>query len=113
MLSNCGAGEDSWESLGLQGDQPVSPKRNQLWIFIGKPDAEAEAPILWPPDVNSHLTGKDPDARKDWGPEEKGATKDEMVGWPHQHRGHEFEQTSGDSEGLGRLGTPLHGVAKS
>ena len=66
MLSNYGAGEDSWESLGLQGDKPVNPKGNQPLIFIGKTDADAEAPILWPSDVKSLLIGKDPDAGKDW-----------------------------------------------
>ena len=63
--------------------QPVHPKGNQSWIFIGRTDAEAEAPILWPPDGKSWLIGKDPDAGKDWGQEEKGATEDEMVGWHH------------------------------
>ena len=66
MLLNCGVGEDSWESLEHQGDQPVNPKGNQPWIFIGRTDAEAEAPILWPPDAKSPLIGKDPDAGKDW-----------------------------------------------
>ena len=70
--------------------QPVHPKGNQCWIFIGRTDAEAETPILWPPDVKNWLTGKDPDAGKDWGQEEKGTTKDEMVGWHHQLNGHEF-----------------------
>ena len=65
MFSNCGAGEDSWEFLGLKEIQPVHPKGNQAWIFIGRTDAEVEAPILWPPDVKSWLTGKDPDAGKD------------------------------------------------
>ena len=60
--------------------RPVNPKRNQLWIFIGSTDAEVEASVLWTRDVKSWLTGKAPDARKDWGPEEKGETKDEMVG---------------------------------
>ena len=64
---------------------------------------DAEAPILWPPDVKHWLTGKDPDAGKDWGQEEKGATEDEMVGWHHQLNGHEFEQTLGDSEGQASL----------
>ena len=63
MLLNCGVGEDSWDFLGLQGDQT---KGNQPWIFIGRTDAEAEAPILWPPAVTSRLVGKDPDAGKDW-----------------------------------------------
>ena len=81
MLLNCGVGEDSWESLRLQGD-PTS-KGNQSWIFTGKTDTEAETPILWPPDVKSWLTGKDPDAGKVWRQEEKGTTEDEMVGWHH------------------------------
>ena len=63
--------------------QPVHPKGNQSWIFIGRTDAKAEAPILWPPDVKSWLIGKDPDAGKDWRQEEKGMTEDEMVGWHH------------------------------
>ena len=66
-------------------------------------DAKAEAPILWPPDVKSWLIGKDPDAGKDWGQEEKGATEDDMVGWHHQLDGHAFEQTPWDSEGQGSL----------
>ena len=83
--------------------QPVNTKGNQSWIFIGRTDAEAEVPILWPPDAKSWLTGKDPDARKDWRREEKGTTKDEMVGWLHWLNGHEFEQTLGDGEGQGSL----------
>ena len=81
----------------------VSPKGNQPWILIGRTDAEAEAPILWPPDVMSRLTEKDPDAGKDWGQEEKGATEDEMVGWHQQLNGYEFGQTLGDDEGQERL----------
>ena len=69
--------------------QLVNPKGNQSWIFIGRTDAEAEAPILWPPDAKSQHTGKDPDAGKDWGQEEKGTTEDEMVVWQHQLYGHE------------------------
>ena len=68
-------------------------------MFIGRTDAEVEAPLLWPPDVKSWFTGKDSDAGEDWGQEEKWATKDEMVGWHHQLNGHEFEQTPGDSGG--------------
>ena len=85
--------------------KPVNPKGNQSWIFIGRTaaEAEAEAPVLWPPDVKSQLIGKDPDPGKDWGQEEKGATEDEMVGWHHRRNGHEFEQTPGDSEGQGSL----------
>ena len=81
----------------------VSPKGNQPWILIGRTNAEAEAPILWPPDARSRLIRKDPDPGEDWGPEEKGATEDEMAGWHHQLNGHEFEQTLGDSEGQGSL----------
>ena len=77
--------------------KPVNPKGNQHWIFTGR--THAEAPILWPPDAKSRLIGKDPDAGKDWGQEEKGVTEDKMIGWHHQHNGHEFEQTPGDSEG--------------
>ena len=80
MLLNCGVGEDSWESSGLQADQSASPKGNQPWIFIGRIDTEAEALILWPSDVKSWLIGKDPDAGKDWRQEEKWTTEDEMVG---------------------------------
>ena len=81
MLLNYG--EDSWESLELQGVQPVSPKENQSWIFIGRTNAEAEAPVIWPPDAKNWLIGKEPDAGKDWRQEEKGTTEDEMVGWHH------------------------------
>ena len=77
----------------------VTSKGNRPWIFIGKIEAEAEAPILWPPDVKRQIIEKDPDAGKDWGQEEKGVTEDEMVGWYHQYNGHEFEQILGDSEG--------------
>ena len=70
--------------------QPIHPKGNQSWIFIGRTDAEAQSPILWPPDVKNWLLRKDPDAEKDWR-REKGTTKDEMVGWHHRVNGHEFE----------------------
>ena len=79
MLSNYGAGEDSWESLENKEIKPVNPKGNQPWIFTGRTDAEAETPILWPPDGKNWLIGKDPDAEKDWRQEEKGKTEDEMV----------------------------------
>ena len=72
-------------------------------VFIGRTDADAEAPILWPPDAKSQLTRKDPNAGKDWGQKEKGLTEDEMVGWHHRLNGYEFEQTLGDSEGQGSL----------
>ena len=81
----------------------LNPKENQPWIFIGRIDAETEAPILWPPDVKSRLIRKDPDAGKDWGQEEKGETEDDMIGWHHRLDGHEFEQALGDSEGQGSL----------
>ena len=78
--------------------KPVKPKGNQPWIFIGRIDAEAEFPTLWPPDMKSWLTGKDPDAGKDWW-QEKRVTEDEMVGWHHWLNEHEFQQTLGDGEG--------------
>ena len=81
--------------------QPVNPKGNQSWIFIGKTDAEA--PILWLPDAKSWLIRKDPDAVEDSGQEEKGATEDQMVGWRHRLNWHEFEQSLGDSEAQGSL----------
>ena len=81
----------------------VNPKGNQSWIFIGRTDAEAEAPILWPPDADSQLTGKYPDDGKDWGQEEKGTTEDEMAGWHRWLDGQEFEQAPGGDEGQGRL----------
>ena len=83
--------------------QPVHPKGNQSWIFIGRTDAEAEIPILWPPDVKNWLIGKDPDTGKDWRKEEKGMTEDEMVGWHHRLNGHEFEQAPGFGDGQGSL----------
>ena len=83
--------------------KPVNPKGNQPWIFTGRTDAEAEAPILWPPDAKSWLIGKDADAGKDWRQEEKGETKDEMVGWHHWLSGPEFQQASRDGEGQGSL----------
>ena len=83
--------------------KPVNPKENQSWIFIGRTDAEVEAPVLWPPDVKSWLIRKDPDAGKDWRQEEKGMTENEMVGWYHWLNRHESEQTLGDCEGQGGL----------
>ena len=71
--------------------QPVHPKGDQSWVFIGTTDAKAETPVLWPPHVKSWLIGKDPDAGRDWGQKEKGTTEDEMAGWHHQLNGHEFE----------------------
>ena len=84
--------------------QPVHPKGNQSWIFIRRTDAEAETPILWPPNVKNWLIWKDPDAGKDWRRwEEKGMTEDEMVGWHHQLYGHESEWTPGVGDGQGGL----------
>ena len=83
--------------------KPVNPKGNQPWILIGKTDAEAGAPILWPPDVKSRIIRKDREAGKDWRQEEKGMTEDGMVGWHHWLSGHEFKQTPGDGEGQGSL----------
>ena len=90
--------------LDCKDIQPVHPKGIQSWIFIGGTNAEAETPILWPPDVKSWLIWKDPDAGKDWGQEEKGTTEDEMVGWHRRLDGHEFEQALGDGEGQWSLG---------
>ena len=95
-------GEDSWESLGLQGDQQVHPKGNQSWIFIGRTDGVAEAPILWPPNVRSQFILKDPGSGKDWR-QEKQTTEDEMVGWHHRLNRHESEQAPGDGERQGSL----------
>ena len=81
----------------------VNPKGNQSWIFIKRTDAEAKAPILWPPDVENWLIGKDPDAGKDWRLEEKGMTEDEMVRWHHLFHGHEFEWTLGVGDEQGGL----------
>ena len=72
--------ESSLDSIEIK---PVNPKGNQLWILIRRTDAEAETPILWPPDAKSQLIGKDSDAGRDWGQEEKGTTEDEMAGWHH------------------------------
>ena len=74
--------------LDCQEIQPVNPKGEQSWMFIGRTDAEAETPILWPPHAKSWLIGKDPDAGRDWGQEEKGTTEDEMAGWHHWLDGH-------------------------
>ena len=92
MLLSCGVEEDSWEFPGLQGVKPVNPRGKQSWIFIVRTDAEAEAPILWPPDAKNWFIGKNFDAGKDWRQEEKEKIEDEMVGWHHQLDGHEFEQ---------------------
>ena len=96
--------EKTLESLlDSKNIKQVNSKGNKPWIFIGKIDAEAEAPKLWPPDAMRWLAGKDPDPGKDWGQEEKGTTEDRMVGWHHWLNGHEFEQVPGDGDGQGSL----------
>ena len=109
MLLNCGVTcfwtvvlEKTLESpLDFKESQPVHPKGNQSWIFTGRTDAEAEALILWP--LKNWLTGKDPDAGRDWGQEEKGTTEDEMAGWHHQLDVHEFGWILGVGDGQGGL----------
>ena len=103
ILSNCGARETLECPLASKEIKAVNSKGNQSWIFTGRTDAEAEAPILWSSDVKSRLTGKYPDAGKDWRQEEKGTTEDEMVGWHHRLNRHEIEQALRDSEGQGSL----------
>ena len=96
--------ENTLESpLDCKEIQPVYPKGDESWVFIGRSDVEAETPILWPPDAKSWLIWKDPDAGKDWGQEEKGMTEDEMAGWHHRLDGHEFEWTPGVGDGQGSL----------
>ena len=92
--------ESLWDCKEIR---PVHPKGNQSWIFFGRTDAEAEAPILWPPDGKNWLIRKDPDSGKDWRQEEKWAAGDEMVGWHHRLNRHEFGQALGVSDGQGGL----------
>ena len=99
MLLNCGVGEDSWESLGLQGDLTSPFWRRSAWDFFGRTDAKAETPVLWPPHTKSWLIGKDSDPGRDWGQEEKRRTEDEMAGWHHRLDGHEFAWTPGVGDG--------------
>ena len=93
--------------------QPVNPKGDQSRVFIARTDAEAETPILWPPDVKSWLIWKDSDAGKDWGQEEKGTTEDEMVGWHHRLNGHGFGWTPGVGDGQGGLACCSSWVTKN
>ena len=86
-------------SLDCKEIQPVHPKGDRFWVFIGRTDVEAESPILWPPGAKSWLIWKDPDAGKDWRQEEKWTTQDEMVGWHHRLNEHEFEYTPGERQG--------------
>ena len=96
--------EKTLESLWVCEEiKPVNPKGNQSWTFIGRPDAETKAPVLWPPDVKSRPTGKDPDGGKDWRQLEKGMTEKEILGWDHWLSCHEFEQAPGVGDGQGFL----------
>ena len=113
MFLNCCVGEDSWESLGQLGNQTSQSWKNKLWIFIGRTDAEAEAPILWPPDMKNLLIWKGPSGGKDWKQKEKGMAEDEMVGLHQWLNGHEFEQTLGDSRGREARRAAIHRVTKS
>ena len=116
MLLNCGIKDDSWESLGQQGDKPVNPKGNQSWLFIGKTEYsnfqfssipissilwKAETPMLCPPDVKNWLIGKD--TRKAWRQEEKGTIDHEEIGWHHRLDRHEFRQVLGVGDWQGSL----------
>ena len=105
MLLDCGIGEDSWESLGDSPKeiQPVHSEGDQSWVFFGRNDAEVKLEILQPPDAKSWLIGKDSDAGRDWGQEEKGMTEDEMAGWHHWLKGRESEWTPGVGDGQGGL----------
>ena len=98
MFLKCG-GEDFEIPLDRKEIKPVNPKGNQFRLFIGRTNAKAKAPILWPPDVKNWLIGKDLDAGKDWGQEEKGTTEDEIVGWHHWLDGQELEQALGVGDG--------------
>ena len=93
--------------------QPVHSKGDQPWVFFGRNDAKAETPVLWPPHAKSWLIGKDSDAGRSWGQEEKGTTKDEMAGWHHRLDGCESEWTPGVGDGQGGWRAAIHGVAKS
>ena len=102
MLLNCGVGEDSWESLGLQGDPTRPFQRRSVLGVLWRTDAKAETPVLWPPHAKSWLIEKGSDAGRDWGQEEKQMTE-ERAGWHHQLDGHEFEWTPGIGDGQGGL----------
>ena len=103
MLLNCGAGEDFESPLDYKEIQPVHSKGDQSWLSLGRTDAKAETPILWPPHANSWLIGKGSNAGRDWGQEEKGTTEYEMAGWYHWLDGREFESTPGVGDGQGGL----------
>ena len=112
MPSKCGAGEDSCESLGQQGNQ-TSQSYAESTVFTGKEWCWAETPLFWWSDVNNWLIGKVPDGGKDWGQKEKRASVDGMTGWHHRCNGHDPRQTSGDGERHRGLQAAAHGVAKS
>ena len=101
--AECRKTETLESPLDCKEIQPVYPKGKQSWVFIGRTDAEDEAPVLWPPDVKSQLIGNDLDAGKDWRQEEKQMTEDKIFGWYHRLSGHEFEQALGDGEEQGSL----------
>ena len=103
MLLNYGVEKTLESPLDCKEIQPVHPKGDQSWLFIGRTDVEAETPILWPPNAKSWLIWKDPDAGKDWGQEETGITEDEMVGWHHWLDGHGFVWMPGVGDGQGGL----------
>ena len=99
--------------LDCKGIQPVHPKGDQSWVFIGGTDVEAETELLWPPDSESCLIWKDPDAGKDWGQKEWGMTEDEMVRWHHGHNGHGFGWTLGVGDREEAWHAVVHGVSRS
>ena len=100
-------------SLDCKEIKPDNPKRNQPWVFIGRTDAETEAPILWPPDAKNSLIRKDPDAEKDWRLEEKGTTEDEMVWWHHQLKGHGLSKLQEIVKDMEAWHAAVHGATKS
>ena len=103
ILLNCGVGEDFESPLDCKEIQPVHSKGDQSWVFFGRTDAKAETPILWPPHTKSWLIGKDSDAGRDWGQDEKRTTEDEMAGLHHRLDANEFGWTPGVGDGQGGL----------